>query len=313
MKQNKEYPATHSMNTSWFCADEDGNVGIIDIEEDGPVPVGEYAERCFNDVFWDIFSNDNEGLIKNFKLTPEQIVTMLEPYDNRGEWEQISYGCNKYGFNNIAWSEVVIKIDMSKLDVLVEALKPKNKTIVCLSRALGLFFVDFFSDKDVVELLERNKVVLKKFRAPDYGKIIYNDNVPIMMNPESKKFPVFIFYQDYCPSKAPAIRLTNPPHPLKIEQLPDELQKKIKIIPIKFKDKEQIQLAELMPVCCIWSPKFVYNGMIWWLLASSDNSFIYYNESSNTIISKEHMDEFMARGEAEAWDYHKHNDNKLKY
>ena len=38
MKQTKEYPATHSMSTAWYVADEDGNVGIMDFNENGPVP-----------------------------------------------------------------------------------------------------------------------------------------------------------------------------------------------------------------------------------------------------------------------------------
>ena len=38
MKQYKEYPATHSMSTAWYVADEDGNVAIMDYNENGPVP-----------------------------------------------------------------------------------------------------------------------------------------------------------------------------------------------------------------------------------------------------------------------------------
>lgn len=33
MKLFKEYPATHSMSTAWYCVDEDGNVWIFDIED----------------------------------------------------------------------------------------------------------------------------------------------------------------------------------------------------------------------------------------------------------------------------------------
>ena len=38
MLQDKEYPATHSMSTAWYVADEDGNVGIMDFNDNGPVP-----------------------------------------------------------------------------------------------------------------------------------------------------------------------------------------------------------------------------------------------------------------------------------
>ena len=39
MKQLKEYPATHSMDTAWFAVDHDGNVAIFQFEEDGPGPI----------------------------------------------------------------------------------------------------------------------------------------------------------------------------------------------------------------------------------------------------------------------------------
>ena len=38
MKTTKEYPATHSMSTAWFYADENGEVAIIEFEDNGPVP-----------------------------------------------------------------------------------------------------------------------------------------------------------------------------------------------------------------------------------------------------------------------------------
>lgn len=38
MKFDKEYPATHSMETAWYAADEDGNVALIMYNDNGPVP-----------------------------------------------------------------------------------------------------------------------------------------------------------------------------------------------------------------------------------------------------------------------------------
>lgn len=61
-----------------------------------------------------------------------------------------------------------------------------------------------------------------------------------------------------------------------------------------------------MPVYGIWSMRYVYDNKVWWQLASSDNSLIYHNESSNRIISKSEMDKFLEEGKAEEWDYDKH-------
>ena len=35
MKFDKEYPATHSMETAWYAADEDGNVALIMYNDNG--------------------------------------------------------------------------------------------------------------------------------------------------------------------------------------------------------------------------------------------------------------------------------------
>lgn len=40
MKTDKEYPATHSMSTAWYMVDDEGNIGIMEYNENGPVPFG---------------------------------------------------------------------------------------------------------------------------------------------------------------------------------------------------------------------------------------------------------------------------------
>lgn len=39
MKTNTEYPATHSMSTAWYIVADDGNVGILDYNENGPATI----------------------------------------------------------------------------------------------------------------------------------------------------------------------------------------------------------------------------------------------------------------------------------
>ncbi len=65
MKTDREYPATHSMSTTWFGIDKDGNVAIIDFNENGPVPsfIGEESpESVIADVFPDRISDRMTGL-----------------------------------------------------------------------------------------------------------------------------------------------------------------------------------------------------------------------------------------------------------
>ncbi len=309
MKLFKEYPATHSMSTAWYCVDEDGNVGIFDIDDDGPVPVNDYKQNEVNEVFWEDFSSEGEDIIKSLNLSEEQVKPMLaEPYDERGVWEQDKYGCG-----NPAWMEVIIKIDMSKYDVLLQAASLEKDHYYhpkCISMNQGLFYVDFFFNKKGVELLEDNHVILAKYKAPYYETPFYDSEPDEIKHIERniQKFPLFIYHQDYCPNYEPATRLTNPKYPLRIEQLPKNIQETIKKLPLKFKEHDRIQLAELLPVEGIWSPRYVYNNRIWWQLASSKEGKIYYNVSTRTIIQGEKMDSLLAEGKAEEWDYHKHKD-----
>jgi hypothetical protein len=62
---DKEYPATHSMSTSWYIVDEDGNVGIMDFNANGPVPWGT-EETVSEDLVWGLESDKVD-------LTEEQI------------------------------------------------------------------------------------------------------------------------------------------------------------------------------------------------------------------------------------------------
>ena len=309
MKLNKEYPATHSMATAWYCVDEDGNVGVFDIDDNGPIPVGEYKDTIVDNVFWDDFSaDDKEFGFRVLNLTDEQIEQLLsKPNEERGEWK------NSYGslFNG-AWMDAIIQIDMSKLVLFRQCIDNNDHsygTPVCISKKRGLFFVDFSTNRFAVDALEQNNVVLAKYFSPHYyaPDSIEDANENFLGN---ENFPFFIFYQDYSVNAAPAIKLTSPTHPLKIEQLPSNIKGNIKLLPLKFNNTQKIQLAELMPVEGIWSVRYVFQNRIWWELASSNDSMIYYNVSTNTILPKEEMDKYIECGDAEKWDYYTHKDIK---
>ena len=51
MKTDREYPATHSMSTAWYIVDDEGNVGILDYNENGPVPHG-IPEHGISELVW---------------------------------------------------------------------------------------------------------------------------------------------------------------------------------------------------------------------------------------------------------------------
>ena len=152
MKIDKEYPATHSMDTAWYCVDEDGNVGIFQIDENGPVPQG-YHSGCEPDtIFWKEFSSPGDSLVYYHEMTHEQIAPLLiQKTKAEGKWEK-SYGSE----TNFWWSNCLIKIDMTNLPILEKALSlDPNKVFpnkaYCISRDEGLFAIDMYGNKKGVQ------------------------------------------------------------------------------------------------------------------------------------------------------------------
>lgn len=319
MKTNKEYPATHSMATAWYCADEEGNVAIIDIEDNGPVPVGEYKETDVNDVFWQGFSSEGDDMIRNIHLSLEQIIPMLEPNDEMGYWKNDELGCY-----NHEWSDSLFKIDMAKYDIFKQAISLEvynySHCPICLSKEQGLFFADFFYNKKGVELLISKNVVLRKYYLPHYQTPSeYEEYIVDQKDKEyessikdNQKFPVFIYWQGYSPQAFPAVRITAPVHPLLVSQLPIEIQNKIKRLPFRFKDLEYLQMAEYMPVSDMCSVEYVYDGKLWHELAKNDHEKIYYHVGSHTIMNEKTMRELIEKGLSEEYDWRKHDMKKLK-
>lgn len=309
MKIDKEYPATHSMSTAWYCVDVEGNVGIVDIHDNGPIPNEDECEqeKEVNDIFWYDFSSKSADGIRDLNLTPDQIRPLLMPLAVQDEWvtEEFRYGeidpittkevtkTEAYICND-SWSEVIIKIDMTKLPILLQAasLAMDGDDIVCLSRKEGLFFVSFTYNREGVQLLEKNQVVIARYKAPCYDGIFVDDeeSESKMKEEENQRFPVFIYNEEWMPNEGPAKRMSNPAHPLKIEQLPKKLRDKATRLPINFKDKETLQLAEHISVyvdsTCVsnWYER-------WKEIRSSNNETVYYGEESRRILTKEELDE----------------------
>ena len=176
-----------------------------------------------------------------------------------------------------------------------------------MSEEQGLFYVDFFYNKAGVNLLEQNGVVKAKFKAPHFDYTDEDDKEKQeRIQKENQKFPLYIYRQNYWPGNYPAIRVTCPKNPLRIDQLPETIRRTVKTLPVRFSEKEKIQLAEFLPVENIGSSRYVYDNKIWWQLASSDGGTVYYNESTNAIIRKQEMDRYIDKGLAEEWDYYKH-------
>jgi hypothetical protein len=240
MKTDKEYPATHSMSTSWYIADEDGNVGIMEFNENGPVPWG-LGEHCLDELLTG--SNDGDGLKRRINLTDEQIFEFLgEPYPK----------------DEIKWSFCILQIDPSRTDEFMELIKDNSEFIEeCISKKLGLYEVYAYGyvsdDEEVIpgsllDAIIKRDMILNVYdslsRLDTNEQVDSNDNIVY-----SKTFdtvPYYIYKQPYWTAKLQTL-LAEPKNPVKLDQLPVDLQKKVLRVPVKFKDAKSLQIARWYP------------------------------------------------------------------
>ena len=290
---DKEYPATHSMATAWFCVDKDGNVGVFDIDDNGPVPDTDYVDTddymMIRELIWDCFTEDGEDGIRTINLTPAQIKPMLDS-PREDKWVQEENYRGKLEWFNGSWMEMIVKIDMTKYDIFLKALRMKKETYcnpVCLSKEMGLFYVDFSCNKRGVELLLKNDVVLAKYEPIDDCDFDYAEEEKGFPN-EEDILTFYVYRQGYDPGFEPCIRFSTPKEPMTIKQLPDHLQKKVLKLPVSFKDTKKIQLAEFVKVST-WSvyETYEYEKKSWGKLKMPDGSYGYYCWDKNILLRED--------------------------
>lgn len=291
---DKEYPATHSMSTAWYCVDEDGNVGIFDIQDNGPIPDGWEQDLEVNDMFWHDFSLENKDGVRYMDLTMEQITPMLMPMEAPDKWEEDSFDGESW-VSNDSWREVIVQIDMSKLPILIEAnsMDKDGYDIICLSRSKGYFFVDFAYNRQGVEMLEKSHVVIAKYKAPQYDEIWANGKKPEIQEAENNRMPIFIYHEEFYPNEGPAKRMSCPVHPMKKSQLPKMIREEITQLPVRFKDVKSIQLAEHIPVYISGAKERYIGDECWYEISSSNNQIVYYGGEPERILTKEEFDALM--------------------
>ena len=252
----KEYPATHSMSTSWFFVDKDDNVAIFDFQDNGPIPDAtggrEYSpeEFCFDDA-----AVEKEGM-KVLPYTDEQILDLME-----GAWETAVK-------EDHYWSSDVFQIDISKerffFDFLTAARKHMKKEWgdsfipVCFSKKLGIYLVDLdaydFGEglrNPYAKYLFDNGIVKRFGQCPSYydTEIKWDFNDPAGAGKEMAKrthCPYYLYTGQY-DARLPHVLVSNPKRPMKLSQLPPQFKDKYTRVNLKFKDSPVIQITRECP------------------------------------------------------------------
>lgn len=271
---DKEYPATHSMSTSWYIVDDEGNVGIMDFNENGPVP-WEVEESCIEQLVFGHIANDEAN--EAFDLTDEQINDLIEN-PHSPESEEFWYNC-------------VVRIDITKEKEFLLLCKNEDfRCKHCLSKSRGLYLVD--DRHHVIDNTESNanhppkestlntmidrRIILEVYDAKQFDM---NDEYHGGVVEHTKDFdtaPYFIFNQPYWNEFLPH-KMVVPEHPVKIDQVPESFRSRIYRIPGSFRVLDTFQIAEWHPCRMTGGvePAIVVDGCDYQLLPMSDGTHAY--------------------------------------
>lgn len=277
MKQTKEYPATHSMSTAWYVADEDDNVGIMDFNENGPVP-WQIEQTCIEDLIlghWEDYQNNQKIPIE---LTDDQIDDLMStPYSPEKEE---------------TWWDCVIQIDTTKVDEFLELANNSDFRLeCCLSETRGLYSIDanhctsetqiegqyqILETSSLKKMLDK-KIILQVFKKQDYWMEDEWVDEKVVHTKEFDNAPYYIFHQPYWTGELP-VCMNVPEHPVKLDQLPEKLRRRVLCLPVKFKETKNFQIAEWHP-CSVStgydSPTEVVDGCEYELLPLTNDNQAY--------------------------------------
>lgn len=287
MLLEKEYPATHSMSTAWYLVDEDDNVGMMDFNEDGPIPHGVPYEYSFGTLLF------GEGLSDEFdeghgciQLTEAQLKDILPPPippEEIGSFDQI-----------------IVQVDPDKEEAFLECCarlvwiddeedEAQEITICkgCISKETHCYFLEMdgagFWDKAnqwhyrpaFQEILDE-RMILAVYPVPEFYLSDQWDGEKPVFTKHFDKVPYYIYGQPYW-SCFPQSLVHIPAHPVKLSQVQPDKRHLILRIPGRFSDRETMQIAQWY-LCKGWSyseQEYVIDGKLYYPFPLEDGSRIY--------------------------------------
>jgi hypothetical protein len=262
MRTDREYPATHSMSTSWYIADEEGNVGIMNFDDCGPVP-WETRECSFVELLFGLMDVDyeDENDIKvegiGVSLTKEQL------YDILGDPISVSEAFQE--------NAVVVRIDPNKTKMFLEICSKEMCLDYGLSLQEGLYrFGPNMGGDSVMDKLLKNNIILEFYKDLDYLNDCDSTNRTGLHS-----LPYYIFEQPYWIFSLPEC-LSEPKHPVKIDQFPKLLKMRIPRLPIKFSETKSFQLAAWTPCRSHTICEATAYGCLYTLLGSAENQKAFF-------------------------------------
>lgn len=234
MIKEKEYPATHSMSTSWFAVDSEGNVGLIEFNANGPVPTVVQPESCIEYIIQDVFV-DMSGKIKRSILNNEQVDLLVSCLDFKPFSKKASFL-----FNSLWRTNPQLK------DEFFDIMKGNEDAMVIFSENKGLYWVNYLSDSEEYKIFKRlRKSSCLLSYAHFWLDLFEEESLKVILPKGYEKFPMFIYAQEYW---NPALqRIHSPSVSVKAKQLTEDNKERALHLPFSFRDTEQFQIPFYYP------------------------------------------------------------------
>lgn len=229
MKTKKEFPATHSMSTEWFVADQDGNIALFDFNEEGPVP----EQIMGGEGGWleDISAPDEDG-INSLELTDEQAADMLKRF------KPISSLSKDNEYDCIVQLKDDERVRKSFIAVF------KKEIACCLSRKERIYLLNWFWDYEASE--EETNKIIDFLKATCIG--FYQEYFDSEQLSDDSIYPLYCYIQPYASNSEIPKKTAVPKHPLNVSQIPEEKRKELIHVPVKFSECPGLQIAQYV-VC----------------------------------------------------------------
>lgn len=257
MKIEKEYPATHSMDTAWFACDLDGNVAVFQFEEDGPGPIP-FTDVHTNELI-PMLGEEKKG-IAMMPFTKDQVEELKRGLKPVHKKEEIRYKCN-------------ILINPNVIDDFIKAGAVFD---LCYSVEEGFYHLEYWHlDEDsILDVFIKGGDVLGAQECNI--EIYFEDYRDDTSEHRLAHFPFYVYEQTRCINYAPE-RVVVPQHPLKVDQMPDKAKEYMFNVPVRFAEKEHLEPAEFIDSQC-WlfnNHTKEVNGITYMQVALTDGGYGY--------------------------------------
>jgi len=259
MKIDKEYPATHSMATSWFAVDEDGNVALIEFGDNGPAPHVP-SEVYLPELVLEHAAHETD-IIPTASYTEEQINEILGDCVDED-------GC---------CGTAIVELKRCREDEFIKWARMQNEKSANSRAVIRLNpKLDYYA----INNGEQGELVRKKwfYNVYDCNLSIDEDwnkeTSSVEWEKSFKYAPYYVFGQPYSNNHRIS-KAHTPVHPVKIDQLPTHIQESAIKLPIRFAETEKFQIADYVECSSYGGQTFEHQGQCYELLPDSNGEMVY--------------------------------------